>query len=171
MSRRYIIEDYDKFIKTHTLNAQKHKIIGKKIYRLQKQVDRLKSTLDNLSDINMRNMLILSLHEKQVKDVSYTDYAIKCIYWCKVNDFHTDFTDMKTSNIIEFCHRNYNTVLLKGFTFVLHKECSLNGCMSWTYGSPTCSCGKTIITYDDGIDYINDICLDDKTPIYSLVIQ
>lgn len=78
---------------------------------------------------------------------------------------------MSMDSIIARCHREYHNGLLGGFTFALSKECSPNGCMSWTYEHSTCHCGKTQIIYDKkniNYEYKGDVHIDDKYPMYRI---
>lgn len=163
------MQEYKDLVSLRKTNVRKLNNVQKKINRLKRDINRLREVEYNLIDINTKNKIRINQYTRKIHNTNICfDYIIRCIDWLNKN--HLD--DLKISDInkiIELCHRKYHDKLLKGFRFTLDRECSVNGCMSWTYGNTHCSCKKTQISYDKtSINYITDIHLDDKHPLYKI---
>lgn len=164
--------EYDVLCNTHKNNVQRLDNIKKKYNKIKKKCDSLKHVMESILNINIRNGLLIKIHNG--KDITLhnrnkIDYTIKCIQWCKSEKITLSFISMTNDEIINKCHRLLHSKLLHSFTFVLKKECTKNGCMSWTYGDKSCCCGRKTISYDEeNIDYRfnGDISIDDIHPVY-----
>jgi len=177
-------KDYNDLKRLHKFNVQKLHNVQKKIGRIRKDTKRLQDVADELLDTNMRNGFKLKLYKKRIGRVDKddfsprsfrekVDYAVKCIDWLRKNNIRhkKSFSRTSTDDIIRTCHKLYHDHLLNAFTFTLGKECSQNGCMSWTYGHIYCHCGKTQIFYDKkdiNYNYQKDVHIEDKHPLYKI---
>lgn len=178
-SKKIMEKDYNDLQTVHKNNVRKLHNIQKTIRRLRKDIVRLQIVADNLLDTNMRNGFKLNMQGKEDTSTSRTfrakiDYAIRCIDWLKNNRPNNhSFLQMSMDNAIHTCHREHHSDLLNGFTFTLSKECTPNGCMSWTHGQTHCCCGKTRVCYDKkniNYGYEGDIHIDDTHPLYRVSV-
>lgn len=182
----FLEKDYDTLKILHTKNIQKLQNIQKKIERMRRDISRLQYVANELLDTNTRNSFKIRLYKKRFDcsnkdDVRLrtfrekVDYTVRCIDWLrKYKTQHTInmvFSRMSTDVIIGTCHKLYHDHLLNNFTFTLERECSRNGCMSWTYGHTRCYCGKTMISYNKkniNYGYKEDVHIDDEHPLYRI---
>lgn len=183
-SKKILEKEYNDLQTVHSNSVRKLHNIQKKIRRLQKDTARLTKVADKIIDTNMRNGFKIKMYRKKmngfntqtnddttpIKFRSKLDYAVRCIDWLKKNRLkNTPFSKMSIDSIICSCHREIHNDLLKGFTFTLSKECTPDGCMSWTYGQTHCFCGKTRVYYDKkniNYGYGSGIHIDDTHPLY-----
>lgn len=178
--------DYEALKYTHKNNVKKLINIQKKITRIKKDTFRLQNIANDLLGKNMVDGFKIRKYKKQMDRDSHLrdkdtlafrkkiDYTVRCINWLNkvtIDKLKPSFVNMTSDSIIIMCHKRYHKHLLHGFEFVLSRECTQNGCMSWVYGSTHCACKKTQVTYDDkNIDYGYNGCihLDGNTPVYRI---
>ena len=149
-------------MQTHDQDLQKYLNIRKKIKQLNSRVCKLQAVADQLS---------IKLFTCPVETI-YKPYVVRCINWLKKNTHMIDynFQTWKSNRIVVMCHEQFYQDLLKGFVFTLDTQCSINGCMTWVYGQPTCACGARQYKYGDiDYNYNKDVSLDNKYPLYRVV--
>jgi hypothetical protein len=185
--KKTLEEDYKDLQTVHKNNVRKLHNVHNMIGRLRKDISRLQIVSDNLLNTNMRNGFKLKLYRKKMDDVNIqnkedissalkfrekVDYTVRCIDWLKNNrPKNRSFAQMSIDSVIQTCHIEYHNDLLDGFTFTLSKECTPNGCMSWTHGQTHCSCGKILVCYDKkniNYEYEGEIHIDDTHPLYCI---